>query len=130
MISYKHFVTSTSNFWYHKNILWRQHLISVVIKTFRDVILVLWHNLNILWSQHQISDVIKTLFDVTSDIWRYTNIIYYLQYITHLEEFSIRPELSTTLALTKLTHKLSQNLNINLKSAFLFLGVEKAFDHI
>jgi len=46
------------------------------------------------------------------------------------EQFSYRPEHSSTLLLTKLTHQLSQNFNNDLNTASIFLDVEKAFDRV
>ena len=46
------------------------------------------------------------------------------------EQFAFRPEHSTTLQLTKLTHQLSQNFNDNVNTASIFLDVEKAFDRV
>ena len=46
------------------------------------------------------------------------------------EQFAFRPEHSTTLQLTKLTHQLSENFNNDLNTASVFLDVEKAFDRV
>ncbi|KAL4148923.1 hypothetical protein QTP88_003061 [Uroleucon formosanum] len=46
------------------------------------------------------------------------------------EQFAFRPKHSTTQQLTKLTHQLSQNFNNNIKTASIFLDVEKAFDRV
>jgi len=46
------------------------------------------------------------------------------------EQFAFRPEHSTTLQLTKLTHQLNQNFNNNVNTASIFLDVEKAFDRV
>lgn len=61
-------------------------------------------------------------------------ILQYLQKHLHNkirpEQFAFRPEHSTTLQLTKLTHQLSQNLNNDIQTAAVFLDVEKAFDRV
>jgi|UniRef100_A0A2S2Q3T1 hypothetical protein len=46
------------------------------------------------------------------------------------EQFSFRPEHSTTLQLIKLTRHLSQNFNTNVNTASIVLDMEKAFDRI